>query len=275
MTNDKSISDHYTHGDLVNSIQKALLSIEKTPESVTLADLAPVDEFHIGGRLATDHLLKQVDFSRTKSILDIGCGLGGASRYIANKYDIHVTGIDLTQDYIQTGNVLSNWLGLERKVELIHGSALSMPFDDEQFDGGYMLHVGMNIEDKASLFTEIKRVLKPNSIFAIYDIMRQNDEDLVYPVPWASGPITSYLSTPEEYIESLERAGFKLKKQCNRSAFALKFFKSLKEKNLQNRAPPSIGLHLLMQQSTTLKIENMIDNIRRACIAPVEIVAHT
>lgn len=273
MSYDKSVSDHYLHGDLLNAIKAALPSLGKTTDDVTIEDLAPVDEFHIGGRLATDNLIDQLNFSDQSHILDVGCGLGGAARYVAAKYNNRVSGIDLTPEYIETGKALCGWLNLAEYITLEHGSALSMPFEDNMFDGGYMLHVGMNIHDKALLFSEIYRVLKPGAYFGVYDVMRQKDGELIYPVPWATESDTSKLSTPEEYKQALSDAGFKTSTENNRRDFSLDFFKKLREKTEANGGPPPLGLHTLMQESTAEKIKNMIDNISSGHIAPVEIIA--
>ena len=138
-----------------------------------------------------------------------------------------------------------------------------------------MLHVGMNIEDKASLFTEIFRVLKPESSFGVYDIMRQKDGELIYPVSWATESNTSKLSTPDQYKQALSDAGFEVSIENNRRDFSLEFFKQLREKTEANGGPPPLGLHTLMQESTANKIKNMIDNIANGLIAPVEIIAKT
>lgn len=274
MSNDKAISEHYVHGDLLKAIQAALPELGKTIDNITIEDLAPIDEFHIGGRQATENFLSQLDFSEQNHILDVGCGLGGASRYVANKYNNSVTGIDLTDEYIKTGNVLSAWLKLDKHVNLHQGSALSMPFDNELFDGAFMLHVGMNIEDKALLFKEIFRVLKPGASFGVYDVMRNNDGDLVYPVPWATDESTSHLVAPNQYKSALENAGFEVSKKNNRRDFALEFFKTLREKTEASGGPPPLGLHTLMKESTAVKIKNMIHNITEGYIAPVEIIAN-
>ena len=272
MSYDKSVSEHYLHGNLLNAIEKALLALGKTIDTVTIKDLAAVDEFHIGGRLATDHLFKQLNFSNPSYLLDVGCGLGGAARYVASKHKHNVAGIDLTPEYIETGNTLCTWLNLDGYVSLDQGSALSMPYQDNSFDGGYMLNVGMNIDDKASLFTEIFRVLKPGAVFGIYDVMRQKDGELTYPVPWATDSSTSKLSTPEQYIQALEQAGFEISQENNRHDFSLNFFQQLRVKTDANEGPPPLGLHILMQESTAKKVGNMIDNIKKGLIAPVEII---
>ncbi len=197
MAIDKELIEHYTHGDLLKAIEQSLEKAGKPISSLSVADLAPVDEFHIGGRKATENLLQQLAFNDTDHILDIGCGLGGAARYTAHSLRSRVTGIDLTTEYIETGNRLSEWVGLRQKVTLTQGSALDMPFSNDVFDGGYMLHVGMNIENKAGLFGEVFRVLRPGRLFGIYDIMQVNPGRLSYPVPWASFPENSHLASPE------------------------------------------------------------------------------
>lgn len=274
MTYESAVSEHYTHGKLLESIQAAVTKLGKTVDSVTIEDLAPVDEFHIGGRLATDNLLDQISFSENDHILDVGCGLGGAARYVANKLNNRVTGIDLTQEYIDVGNALCAWVGLDKQITLQQGSALSMPFDDEIFDGAIMLHVGMNIGDKTKLFEEIYRVLRPGAFYGVYDVMQINNGALTYPVPWAQESSTSKLSTPDRYKQALIGAGFEVSKENNRRDFALDYFKQLRVKTEANGGPPPLGLHTLMQESTADKIKNMIVNIENDCLAPVEIIAH-
>ena len=273
MSFDQSVSEHYTHGELLGAIKSVVAKLGKTIESVSINDLAPVDEFHIGGRLATDNLLDQLNFSESDHILDVGCGLGGASRYIASKFNNRVTGIDLTQEYIDVGKELSAWVGLVKQVSLYQGSALAMPFEDEAFDGAVMMHVGMNIDDKARLFAEVYRVLRPGACFGVYDIMQINNGELAYPVPWATDDTTSKLATPDHYKQALTHVGFKVGAHNTRRDFALEFFQRMRVKTAANGGPLPIGLHILMQESTAVKISNMVDNISADLIAPVEIIA--
>lgn len=272
MSYDKSVADHYVHGRLLHAIEAALPSLGKTIENVTIEDLAPVDEFHIGGRLATDSLFEQLNFSPQGKVLDVGCGLGGAARYLASIHKKHVTGIDLTPEYIETGRALCRWLNLEEYITLEQGSALSMPFQDGAFGGGYMLHVGMNIADKNALFAEVFRVLEPGATFGVYDIMRQNAGSLIFPVPWATKESTSKLSTPAQYKSALREVGFEITSENNRRDFALEFFTQQRASAKASGGPPPLGLHTLMQESTSNKIKNMVDNIASGFIAPVEII---
>ena len=273
MSYDKTVSEHYSHGGLLAAIETSVRKLGKTIDQVTIEDLAPVDEFHIGGRQATDHLLDQLKFSAKDHILDVGCGLGGAARYIANKLNNRVTGIDLTEEYIEVGKALCTWVGLDDRVQFHQGSALAMPFEDETFDGAIMLHVGMNIDAKQPLFTEVYRVLRPGATFAVYDVMQINPGELAYPVPWATDRSTSKLATPDQYCDALTGAGFSTAKEQVRRDFAIDFFNRIKSKNDAAKGPAPIGLHLLMQESTALKIQNMIENIAKNLIAPVEMIA--
>lgn len=268
-----SIADHYLHGDLLGAIRDSITKMGKSPDNITVEDLGPVDEFHIGGRLATEQFLSQLKFSEQDHVLDVGCGLGGASRFVASTYKARVSGVDLTQEYIDTGNALSKWVNLDHRIKLQMGNVLNLSFADASFDGAYMLHVGMNIADKYSLFREIHRVLKPGAYFGIYDIMRIEDGALAFPVPWAGSGETSFLGAPDQYRHDLLAAGFEAGNENNRRDFSLDFFRQMKARTEANGGPPPLGLHTLMKDSTPVKIKNMIDNIAADLIAPVEMIA--
>ena len=273
MSDEGLVAEHYTHGNLIGDIKDAIAQMGKTTDQLSIDDLAPVDEFHIGGRIATENLLGQLNFNSTHHILDMGCGLGGASRYIASQFNARVTGVDLTQEFIDTGNELNRWVGLNNQISLQQGSILSLPFEAESFDGALMLHVGMNIGDKNAIFKEAYRVLKPGSKFGIYDIMKTGDGDLTYPVPWATDESTSNLASSDQYQQVLKQAGFKTGIINNRREFSLELFKQMKANTRAHGDPPPLGLHTLMQSSTPVKLKNMVENIAAGRIAPIEIIA--
>jgi ubiquinone/menaquinone biosynthesis C-methylase UbiE len=273
MPGEQDLVDHYTHGDLVAAIRSGIEALGKTIDAVTIDDLAPVDEFHIGGRRASEDFLSQLALTPDKHVLDVGCGLGGAARFVASRYRCRVTGIDLTPEYVETARVLCRWVGLEQRISLHQGSALSMPFADGTFDGAFMLHVGMNIADKTKLCAEVARVLRPRSLFGIYDVMRVGEGELTYPVPWAPTAASSAVAEPDEYRAALEAAGFAVIAQRNRRDFALAFFEQLRTRTAAAEGPPPLGLHLLMGRATPDKVQNMIRNITHGLIAPVELIA--
>ncbi|MCP4338473.1 MAG: methyltransferase domain-containing protein, partial [Desulfobulbaceae bacterium] len=160
----------------------------------------------------------------------------------------------------------------DKQVTLQQGSALAMPFEKETFDGALLLHVGMNIDDKVRLFSEVYRTLRPGAFFAIYDVMRINAGELTYPVPWATENSTCRLSTPDEYKQALNRAGFSGVIMNSRYEFALDLFKKMRAKKEANGAPPPLGLHTLMESNTAVMVKNMFGGIAGDIIAPVELL---
>jgi len=269
----QDVSHHYTRGNLVAAIRGGVEASGKTINSITIDDLAPVDEYHIGGRQASEDFLGQLDLTPEKQVLDVGCGLGGAARFVASRYGCQVTGIDLTPEFIETGKVVCGWVGLDNRVFLHLGSALAMPFADHVFDCAYMLHVGMNIVDKAKLCSEVSRVLRPSSLFGIYDVMRIGDGELAYPVHWAMTAASSAVATPAQYREALERAGFAVIAERDRRDFALVQFDQLRARTVAASGPPPLGLHILMGGNTPDFVRNMIENVSTGRIAPVELIA--
>jgi ubiquinone/menaquinone biosynthesis C-methylase UbiE len=269
------VAAHYTHGQLLDRILSGVQAIGKTPDTVTVDELAPVDEFHIGGRQASEEFISQLELSAEDHTLDIGCGIGGTSRFVASRFGCRVTGIDLTPEFVATGQSLCDWVGLSGQVELYQGDATAMAFADATFDAAFMLHVGMNIPDKAALFAEVHRLLKPGAFFGVYDVMQTSDEVLTYPVPWSTEPGTSALATEAQYIGALEQAGFEVIRIRDRRDFAAEFFAESRRRMEQAGGTPPLGVHIAMGESAPVKISNMVENIAAGRVAPVEIICRS
>ena len=202
MTNLQEVARHYHSGHLLKRISDGCAALDLTPPIAHDA-LAPVDEFHIGGRRATEPFVESLKLSKGSRVLDLGCGLGGPARFVAATTGAHVTGIDLTPEFVEAGRALTEWTGLAGQIELVEGSILELPFEDVSMDAAYMIHVGMNIADKAGIAREAARVLKPGGIFAIYDVMQVGTGQMEYPAPWASSEDQSALAPPETYEAAL------------------------------------------------------------------------
>ena len=246
MPDEKLVASPYTHGSLLDAIRDGVQKLGKTIDDVDIDDLGPVDEFHIGGREATETFLDQLGIKADHHILDVGCGLGGGSRYAARRYGCRVTGVDLTQEYVETGNALCAWVGLSDRISLEAEDATALSHPDNTFDRAYMMHVGMNIADKKSLASELYRVVRPGGNVGIYDVMQIDDGDLEFPVPWATTPEGSSIASPTAYKSALEAASFNIIAERNRRDFALEYFAQLQAKGANADGPPPLGLHILM-----------------------------
>ena len=273
MINSADVSKHHTTGDLASRILNGINQAGKSYDNVSINDLAAVDEFHIGGREATRRFLDQLEINSDHHVLDIGCGLGGASRFAADSYGCTVCGVDLTNEFIETGNLLNEWACPNQSIQLVQGNALAMDFPDGSFDVAFMLHVGMNMPDKVTLATEAWRVLKRGGTLGIYDIMRTGTGELLYPVPWASTADASSVATPDEYKEALDKTGFVVSNVQSRLDESLEFFHQLQVKQANQQSPPPLGLHIILGDDGPTKVKNMIKNIDRGIVAPVEIIA--
>ncbi|MAJ11603.1 MAG: SAM-dependent methyltransferase [Thiotrichales bacterium] len=273
MNKELEVSTHYQHGSLIKVIEEGFNRQGKAPPDISLDDMSVIDEFHIGGRQASEEFLDQLRLQERSLVLDVGCGLGGPARFVASQFGCLVSGIDLTHEYVDTGNVLSNWVGLDKKVILQQGSATALPFPDGQFDAAYMMHVGMNIADKKSLFVEVFKVLKPDGIFGIYDVMQVGSGEMQYPAPWAASKNTSSLASPQGYQTGLKEAGFNILATRERGDFAVEFFENMKRRMAETTADPALGLHVLMGGDAKTKVANVLTSIKAGSIAPVEIIA--
>ncbi|MFZ5963812.1 class I SAM-dependent methyltransferase [Thalassococcus sp. BH17M4-6] len=272
MTDPKNVAHHYHSGHLLQRISDACKALDLTPP-IPPGVLAPVDEFHIGGRLATQPFIEALGLTAESRVVDLGCGLGGPARYVAATTGAQVTGVDLTAEFVETGRVLTEWTGLSDRVTLVEGSVLDLPLESGSMDAAYMIHVGMNIADKDGMAREARRVLKPGGIFAIYDVMQVGEGRMDYPAPWASSPDQSALASPEVYETALTAAGFKLTERIDRTGFARQFFADLAAAQSRAGGPPPLGLHLVMGDNTALKVQHMVRNIAGGLIAPNEMHA--
>ncbi len=271
MGQDSDLVEHYGGAGLLAAIEAGLSELGRSPQTATLEDLAPVDEFHIGGRSATVELSQQLGVSSQARLLDIGCGIGGTSRFFASTTGCEVMGIDLSPTYVDVARTLTGWTGLSHLVGFEAGSALELPFEDDSFDRAVQLHVGMNIADKAALFAEIARVLRPGGRLGVYDVVRQGEGEIVFPVPWASDPSHSFVADGEEYRLALEAAGFEVSAR-DRRRFALEFYETQARRAVESSGPPPLGLHLIIGGDTRLKLGNLRAAITGGVLAPVEFI---
>src|SRR3712207_1903486 len=128
------VERHYSRGGLVDAIRAGFRQSGKNLDRLTLADLAPIDEFHVRGRQATLELAEKVRPRADDRVLDIGCGLGGASRVLAATYGCRVIGIDLTEEYCCAAAALAGWVCLVDRSRYCRANALALPFRDGAFD---------------------------------------------------------------------------------------------------------------------------------------------
>lgn len=267
-----AIQTHYARSDLGATILAALEKAGKNTHRLTLEDLAPVDEFHIRGRAATLELARAAGLDASKHVLDIGSGIGGTSRCLAKEFSCRVTGIDLTEAYCRAAELLTEKIDLAGLVDYRQGDATDLPFDDASFDVVWTEHAAMNIPDKSRLYQEMHRVLKPGGTLAIYDVLAGPSGPVLFPVPWARTPDTSFLVGPDELRQLLEAAGFMVTNWSDTTDAARTWFTSLAAK-ISQEGLPLLGFHILLGPDFQTMAQNQRRNLEEGRIVLAQVIA--
>ena len=270
-TNDKNVSAHYTTGDLGDRILSGLKAVGKDIGNLKVDDLAPVDAFHIRGRMSTEELARWAELRPDQVVLDVGCGLGGTARYLASNFGCKVVGVDLTEEYCRVGEILSAKVGLADRTTFRQASALGLPFPDAGFDVVWTEHVQMNIEDKASFYRELVRVLKPGGQLAFHDIFGGSSDGLRFPVPWADDASISHLIRPDDLKPVLRELRLEPVRWEDRTQESATFFREVLGRVKTDGWMP-VGLHLLMGDTAAEKFTNVLVNLDEDRIRVVQAV---
>jgi ubiquinone/menaquinone biosynthesis C-methylase UbiE len=265
----RKVAEHYSPDGLVDRVRDALKANGLEVGNITAEQLEGLDQFHSRGLAATVDMARDLNPGPEDQILDIGSGLGGPSRYLARTYGSRVTGIDLSDSFVDAAEFLAERAGLSRDVAYQQADALELPFMDEQFDIVWTQHVAMNIADRSRFYGEAHRVLRPGGRMAIYDVLHSHGGPLIYPVPWARDESTSFVMTPEGMREVLEKTGFAVESWIDRTADARLWFEELAKRQEEN---PSVsrplGLHIAMGPDFRIMSGNLRRNLLegRACL---------
>jgi len=247
------VRDHYRATGLAERLKTALAAFGPDNQQLTPEQLATVDQFHTRGLAATADLAKLIGISADMSVLDVGSGVGGPARFLAATYSCRVTGVDLSEPFVDAARYLTKRTGQSERVSFEAASALDLPFEDGRFDVVLLQHVAMNIAERPLLYREIRRVLKPGGKFAMFDVVLNGEAEPLYPVPWARTPETSFLLTAAATRDAIEAAGFRTLASQDDTAAA-------KAWNAQLRAsgpPPSPNLGLVMGPDFAQLVANL------------------
>jgi SAM-dependent methyltransferase len=270
MIEPNEVNDHYGAEPLVARIDEALRRAGKGDRSLGWADLVPLDQFHVRGLGATRELAESLGLGAGANVLDVGCGLGGPARFLAATYQCHVTGIDLSQPFIDAAQMLTERAGLSDMVTFRQGNALNLPFADESFDHAWTQHVAMNIADRAGFYSSIRRVLRPGGRLAIYDVVAGDGGTPIFPMPWARVPETSFLLTPEAMRDALASAGFTEVSWADKTDAGRAWAAEMQANREAKPAP--LGIHIVMGPRFAEMTANLGRNLQERRIRLVEAI---
>ncbi len=201
------VAAHYGRGPILDAV-RAAVAAAGLGVGVDPAELAPLDQFHTGGRAATEELLALLDIGPGSRVLDAGAGLGGPARLVAHRRGCRVTCLDLTPGYCAAARLLTVLTGLTGSVDVVTGDATALPFADGSFDVVWLQNATMNIGDRARLLAGVRRVLAPGGRLALQEVVAgPAGLPVHFPVPWADTPELSHLAGPDALRRELVAAG--------------------------------------------------------------------
>ena len=258
-----SVEGHYGNDGIVERIVGALTQAGHDIDNLDADVLAAADEFHIGGREGTMHVAAAINLGPSDRLLDVGCGIGGAARFLAHSTGASVIGVDLTPEFVNAAKQLSDLVGMGAQVDFEVGSAIDLAFDDDSFDAVTMLHVGMNIENKVQMMSELGRVCRSKGVVVVYDVTLMGEHDLPYPMPWSATPEFSFPEPASAYEAAGIEAGLEHISSSNHYDLALKFF------NEPPPTPPPVSLGHLMGPRMIEMRDNAAQAINQGLMSPV------
>jgi len=195
----------------VDRIFNELREIGKSTSSTLLVeDLTKFDQLHYHGTDAIDIFIEKLEINEKTKILDIGSGIGGPARYIANQTGAEITAIELQPDQNNLAKDLTKKCGLSNKVNHICGDILDYDFKNQTFDAVVSWLTLYHIANHEILLKKLFDLLNPNGFFYTEDITSRinlSDADRKEIKKEIYGIHLPYF---DNYISNLEQNGFKL-----------------------------------------------------------------
>jgi ubiquinone/menaquinone biosynthesis C-methylase UbiE len=166
-------------------------------------------------------------------VLDLGCGIGGPSRFLADRFGCSVLGVDLLSLRIELAEALADLTNMRGQVSYRVADATDLDLPDQSFDQVWMLDVSMHIRNKRALFAEIARVLRPDRLMVMHE--------QTGPLPTAMRPATRqapYIAPSlPQLLRYIEDAGLRILTWRDTTSIVIEFF--LKMRNQVLNAPES------------------------------------
>ena len=195
----------------VDRIFNELREIGKSTSSTLLVeDLTKFDQLHYHGTDAIDIFIEKLEINEKTKILDVGSGIGGPARYIANKTGAEITAIELQSDQNNLAKDLTKKCGLSNKINHICGDILDYDFKNQTFDAVVSWLTLYHIANHEILLKKLFDLLNPNGFFYTEDITSRinlSDADRKEIKKEIYGIHLPYF---DKYISNLEQNGFKL-----------------------------------------------------------------
>ncbi len=207
-----SLQKHYSRGPNTETILENLRRKGLDIARVRPQDLYPYDQSHAGGINSTRMLARLAGIKFDSCIIDVGCGIGGAARFLHTEFSCRVFGFDLALTRLRTAIELTHCvIGKEGKTKQIHflaAQAASLPLPSHFTDVVWTQHLLMNLPDLPAFLGECVRVLKPSGLLAAHEWFLNRPGAIRFPMPWASNSSLNHAVSSSDFLQMLQDHDF-------------------------------------------------------------------
>lgn len=179
-------------------------------DGLTVEELWAHDQDHYGGLGVNDRLAERAQLKSGMKIADFCAGLGGPARYMAKRYGVTVTGIELTPHRVAGANRLTAAVGMTDRVTVVEGNVMAVPLADASQDAVLSQEAFLHVPDKSKAVAEAYRILKPGGRLAFTDWICHRPLDAGEARVMWEGIAAQGVQTVESYREMLGAAGFRI-----------------------------------------------------------------
>ncbi|EKX63270.1 methyltransferase domain protein [Streptomyces ipomoeae 91-03] len=191
-------------------VRDALAPLLDRPGPFTPGDLEPYDQMHYLGHRALDNAVARLGAAPGADVVDIGAGLGGPARYLADRYKCRVTAVELQPELHRLSEELTALCGLSDRVRAVRADALTLGGADwaQRYDHLISLLAVLHIPRRAELFAVFRELFRPDGTFHIEDFYARRPLTGAERADLAGLVACPYLPDETRYRDDLTRAGF-------------------------------------------------------------------
>lgn len=130
-----------------------------------------------GGLKTTEEIVPNLELKPGQKLLDIGSGLGGHDFYMAEKYNVYIDAVDLSQNMMDVAlDYYNKKQHLKDKINFRLCDVTKTEFPNNYYDAIYSRDALLHIKDKYDLFRNFYKWLKPNGRIVFTDYLRGDGE---------------------------------------------------------------------------------------------------
>ncbi len=178
-------------------------------DPIDVDTLSQFDQYHYFGTDAVDEAIKSAGIDADSTVLDVGAGLGGPARYLADSTGCKVTALELQDDLNEVAAALTRRCGLAHNIDHVCADVLAWDAPPDSHDTLVSWLALYHIEDHAALFAQFSKALKPGGRIYVEDLFSLGEftpDELQHVRRMLYG---QNLPRRDHYIADLEAAGFK------------------------------------------------------------------